>query len=397
MKRFLLAANFMLISLCNVAAQGYFISGIVLDSASKRPINNALVLIDGTTQMQLTDSSGTFKFTMQDKEPATVLVARKSYQTEAYEAKGDRNISMRFYLFKSKNIPVNSPQVEKNAPQFQSLFLQHLLGNSSITQSCEILNPGDLRFSIDETNQRVLVVGVAPIQIINEPMGYLLNTIVDDFTFSLRSNAEETNVFIGFKSLTSSNPTVLDRWKNNRSAAYKGSFMHFIRALCAGRVEEEGFNVSLIKRVYEDDPNYTNEFKVRDRKGEEQFRLPGGNMIVKKYVDIIDNSSKSELALAKFDSVSHEWKLNNHHSMMRVVYNTYFGWFNDMDAVEKASAAYDYLLDAEGKPVSLIVDHESSPCIIYKSGRIKKSGSMIFLGYWSQHDLATSLPFDYQP
>lgn len=123
------------------------------------------------------------------------------------------------------------------------LFEKFIIGNPS---KCKLLNPEALQFKTDISGGSwVTFSSSRPLVIENRVLGYLVRILLERANLSKNKGWYTINVrgLSSFEKLTPVDQKQADRWRENRQKAYRGSFRHFLTALAAGRVDQEGFTV----------------------------------------------------------------------------------------------------------------------------------------------------------
>jgi predicted small lipoprotein YifL len=115
-------------------------------------------------------------------------------------------------------------------------------------ENCRLLNTGVLSFQPTGQQESILlrVTTDQPLEVLSRRLGYRLRVVIDEFSVA---EAEDETAILGdalvsFEALTPSGEDVAERWREGRHEAYQGSFTHLLRALGAGRSEDEGFSVA---------------------------------------------------------------------------------------------------------------------------------------------------------
>jgi hypothetical protein len=124
----------------------------------------------------------------------------------------------------------------KRLQKFERLFI----GTSAQADQCTLLNPEVLAFDTKWWG-RFEAFARAPLVIENRALGYRIRYHLDEFRASGGTVRWDGEPF--FEPLTPTDTAEAAAWTTNRRRAYAGSMRHFLRALRADRVREEGFIV----------------------------------------------------------------------------------------------------------------------------------------------------------
>ncbi|MGH7456985.1 MAG: carboxypeptidase-like regulatory domain-containing protein, partial [bacterium] len=126
---------------------------------------------------------------------------------------------------------------KKNLEKFEELFW----GNSYDAEACKILNPEVLDFTFEKEPKCFAATASQPLQIENRKLGYRAQFLVEDFRYYIDEDKIGYAFIPKFDELLPAEAADEERWKTNRQKAYRGSLRHFLVALVAARLEEEGF------------------------------------------------------------------------------------------------------------------------------------------------------------
>lgn len=233
-----------------IAAQVEF-RGRVLDNSSKSGIPYATVFLTGTTLGISTDEQGYFSLQIPEGS-YEVLVRMLGYeshifrlstpdmQKEAYQISlSPTYTELDFLEIEDQRDPVWFKNLE--------IFKEYFLGTSKNGKDSEILNEIILR--LDDSDPQTLKV-TAPdlLQIENSNLGYRVEFLLEDFTYSLRSKSFYFSGFSQFFEDTTLNRSKIKQIEENRRKAYLGSLQHLIRSLYEGTAAEEGFEFKTVVR-----------------------------------------------------------------------------------------------------------------------------------------------------
>ena len=121
-------------------------------------------------------------------------------------------------------------------------FKRELLGESTLADSTEILNPEVLDFRVRWGT--LSATARAPLVIENRALGYRLHYDLVHFEASATRVSYDGDE--RFEPLAPASAPEAARWEAARARAYRGSLQHLLQSLLSGRASEEGFGLTLL-------------------------------------------------------------------------------------------------------------------------------------------------------
>ncbi len=245
-------------------AQGT-ITGTVIDDSTGVPLLHANVFLEQTTLGCASDSAGRFLISRVPVGAYRLIASLVGYEPAVVALVIADTMSHRVDVRLHGTI-LQAPTVEvsgvapvgwlRNLEEFRRL----LIGTTPDARSCTIVNPEILNFSVNEDNGDFEVeAGTTPLVIENHALGYRISLAIVKF---FRTNQKlYSDIIPRFELLKPRSADEEQQWIVNRLAAYRGSFMHFLRALQAGTLRTEGFELyrgdrTLDGRLMEMEPSY---------------------------------------------------------------------------------------------------------------------------------------------
>ncbi len=339
-----------------VASSQFTVSGVVLDSATREPLNSASVFCQNTTLGTTTNKEG--EFVLQLKSGGYELVfTYTGYLTQTVRVTGETN---RFEILLSKEdkslsevVITASNEVKDGWEKYGDFFLQHFIGATPFAAKCSIQNPDAVRFFYYRRTDKLKVLATEPLIISNDALGYDLSYQLDSFVYHYNT---EISSYRGACFFTEKLGTVSQAmlWKANREKAYYGSRLHFMRSVYDSSLKKEGFTVSVL-----------------DETDKTKFGLLT-NPLSEKYYQGADSLDEVELFYPQKISV----------------------------AYTKAIPENEYLRQS-GLPMDVGVQISYidilQPIAIKKNGYYYDQRDWVNQGYWSWKNLADLLPYDFWP
>ncbi len=237
--------------LLSTTLNGQTIYGQVYDSSINTPLEGATVYLNGTSLGTISNSDGRFLLKTDRIINASLIISYLGYKTviihNPYGIK-KLNIVLEPEYDSLDEITVVSDtwNREKKLREFKKQFL----GESRPGKGCIILNEDDLDLEFIEGNATLVASSDVPLQIRNNVLGYSISYSLTNFEAKYDSPDRNTPFcryvyYEGhsyYKDLTQ-NPKALTTYKVQREDTYRGSVMHFLRALTQDSLKQQGFEL----------------------------------------------------------------------------------------------------------------------------------------------------------
>lgn len=123
-------------------------------------------------------------------------------------------------------------------------FHEAFLGLSENASKSQITNPDVLRFRYDKTDKVLYVRASAPIEILNQALGYKVSYDLLSFTAYLNENITQFEGSSFFEEIKNNR-----RVRESRSIAYKSSLNLFIRSSYHKTWLKDGYKVRFLKKL----------------------------------------------------------------------------------------------------------------------------------------------------
>jgi hypothetical protein len=226
----------------NALAQGHYsVFGIIKDEKGQ-PLKSATVFISGSEKITMTDDGGRFALNDLDAGTYQLSVTMLGYLPDNQNIilkDSSANISARL---QPRSILLTEVVIGSGSKweEYYRVFRGQFLGTSENAMDCVILNPKVLNF--DYTKKTGVLTAYADKFLIidNKRLGYRIRYLLKAFTYNALKNLVIYDGDTNFQPLEGSNSNNKN-WARNRLAAYRGSLMHYLRSVYAGKVLDEGF------------------------------------------------------------------------------------------------------------------------------------------------------------
>lgn len=333
------------------------ISGKVIDSASREPLQGASVFAQNTTLGTVTNQNG--EFSLQLKSGGyELIISYTGYKNQEIRITDNKSQELQIELVKEDKtlgevIIQSSNEVMDGWEKYGDFFISHFIGATPFAENCVIQNRDVMKFYYYRRSDKLKVLATEPLVITNESLGYDLRYQLDSFVYYYKT---ELSSYRGTCLFTEKLGTVSQAmiWKTNREKAYFGSRLHFMRSFYDSTLKQDGFTVDLLEE--NDKTKFT--------------RLL--NPLGKQYYTVTDSLDEVEMYYPRKISVTY---------IKAVPENEYLKQFGLPMDIGVQISYIDIL----------------NPIAIKQNGYYYDQKDWINQGYWSWKNLADLLPYDYLP
>ena len=230
----------------------YTISGKIIDAETKLPLQAASVFAQNTTMGTATNADGYFKLELPNGG-YDLVVSFTGYQPETRRITtadaGDKNIVIEIKQKEKEMQDVvirSTSEVADGLEKYGDFFLENFIGKTSNSTACSIKNKEVLKFYFYKRRNKLKVTATAPLEIVNNALGYTIKYTLDSFTHEYDTQLSQYTGYPLFEEMQPANEEQKAKWNAARSVAYNGSMLHFMRSLYQKRLKEEGFEIQFL-------------------------------------------------------------------------------------------------------------------------------------------------------
>lgn len=252
------------------------ISGTILSATDSTSLASVSIYFDGTTIGTSTGSDGTFRITKPTGETNPLIISFLGYETIALDVK-DLEGELRPIFLQEKPEQLAEVIVEPDTWSREkklNIFRREFLGNSLAATRCRIKNEDALVLHYRPSTQTLTAEATEPLLIVNRHLGYEVKYDLESFKVEFSTGTSGfTLAFLvfyqGYSHFRELRRKPRKKILNNRELTYKGSSLHFMRALKDKSLTEENFRI-----FYEsfEAPPYEH-FKIKKMRGLVQVKL----------------------------------------------------------------------------------------------------------------------------
>lgn len=367
------------------SGQQYNIRGEVVDALTHKPIAGAIVFINNTTKGGFTDSTGNFIIGQVEEKNFYLVAIPKGYEKVVYRfTPENRNKKIRFEVNSSQKEDVQLKEIKSennDSARLVNAFLIAFRGNSLNADECSIINPQVLRIQYISAYNGWAVTSAEPLQIFNESLGYKIICQLDECYMNARREMTFCNAYSWFQESSSKRNEVVSKWIYNRNMAYQASLLHFMQAFYAGRLEQEGFLVSSVTRIYEKDDRDAYAKALKEKGNILGWNTDSTGVNTLSYVDVISSSILSQDKIRKIDTAGMQVLLSSHQPRLQVRFR------------------YDLRIYtstlSEWTPISYIQIRDHKDITVESDGMYFDPADINVTGYWALLKISDQLPNDF--
>jgi hypothetical protein len=333
------------------------IKGRVTDAETKLPLEGASVFAQNTTSGTITTRDGNYALQL-NKGGYELVISFTGYTTKSVNVEAKAGEEINVELEKEQKsleevIITSTNEVADGWEKYGSFFTDQFIGNTSFSKECILKNPEVLKFYYYKRTDKLKVLATAPLLIVNNSLGYNLRYALDSFIYYYKNDLSSYRGNCFYTLLEGSAEQQM-QWKDNRTLAYKGSRLHFLRSYFDSTLSSDGFTLDILS------DNNAAKFDALI------------NPYDSSYYFFDDSTANVELWFPKKISITYlkqspEAKYLQQYRLPKNV---------------KTQISYVDLLDA---------------IVIKPNGYFIDQKSWINQGYWSWKNIADQLPYDYEP
>lgn len=362
------------------------LKGVVLDAVNKKPVSNAAVFINTTSIATKTDDHGDFVLKVPGGRSILVFAA-DGFETNSSIVDTKQLPDTVIVNLQTKSKPLQKHAFEKKGwENWGEFFAINFIGSSVNAKECKIKNPKAVHFYVSGEGNELTALSDEPLIIENKPLGYTITYYLESFLFNSKTFLFSYRGYSFFTPMTG-NTTKQQTWEKNRSDAYFGSLMHFMRSVYRNRIAEEGFDVRRLKKIRSIDSYPSSKSgsanSTRDTISDENDDYKDQILNENNYRDIIGASLPGDSIAYAVSTSTVGFDFTN---FLLVTYRE-----------KEAPPEYQQQISGTGRTSELILINKR-PVEIESNGSYFDTGDLLILGYWTWSEkIANMLPLDYNP
>jgi hypothetical protein len=238
----------------------FVVTGTILDSASREPLQAASVFCQNTTQGTVTNKQGEFSLSLKSGG-YDLIITYTGYQTQIIRVSENKRLDI-VMIKEEKNLGEvvlkSSNEVANGWEKYGDFFTKNFIGATPNAGQTVLLNPEVLKFYYYKRSNKLKVLATDMVQIANNALGYNLHYHLDSFVYYYNTNINSYRGFCLYAEMEG-NDSLKRVWSAARAKAYYGSKLHFMRSYYDSTLAEDGWAIDMLENV--NDKNFT---KIKD-------------------------------------------------------------------------------------------------------------------------------------
>lgn len=377
---FLLINLYVSIVFCR--SQDCFITGIVLNKDTHRPIADANVFLAYTLMGSSTDKFGRYAIDNVNPGQYFLVISHVGYN-DIYihiNIKKDKNYKYNFELlpkiYQTKPIIVYSDISEWKKKLKR--FLIEFLGTSNNSKMTSITNTEVLEFN-NLDGDTLFASAISPLKLFNRNLGYKIEYSL--YHFESTYDYVKFTGFPKFTELESVEPKIINTWNVSRRNTYKGSLRHFLKVICLNYDFTSGNTDSIDFEI--DHSDITSEGYKQEYKAD--------NFVTRNGFEVLHKSTlRSHMDIKPIIKLVNT---NNYLKPTDIESEMYFKFNNFLEIRYTDPNQTGFFLKSEDDISWITLEKDS--IIIDKSGRYYETFSIKTSGFWGLERISDILPFEY--
>lgn len=225
------------------------ISGVVLDYDTQQPVPFASIYFNKSYRGTIASEDGRFELSIGQFSGQDIIISCLGYKSEVISDYTPGRLH-KIYLKRQNVLLEEVVVVAEGMPRkkMRDIFLKEFLGSTPYARKCKIENQEDLLLTYDKSSRTLTATSSKPLIINNEALGFRITYFLEEF-----KKDEKNMQYYGHSIFedVSASAKAWERRKINRrrEVAYRGSRMHFFRALSENKLKVSNFIVEDNKKA----------------------------------------------------------------------------------------------------------------------------------------------------
>ncbi len=384
----------------------YKIEGKVIDSVSQKPLSDINIFLSHTTNGTSSNNKGEFQLSNLKQEKYELVVSSLNYEETIIPISVINNTEP--FLIKLKptaNIlkeVVVEPYDKNGWDEWGEQFKSYFIGSTQLAKYCKLLNPEVIKFRFNSKTNKLHAFTNKMLVFENKRLGYRIRYVLSKFEIDFTYHTFSFKGYPLFEELKPNNSKEANRWNQLRNETYKGSIRHFIRSLYYDNLEKDGFEITQVRMITDEEKNRVHELakaiqKKVDADGGEKFQIEKDSL---EYYNKVNSLPLEENRLLLNNVVPRDRIIFSSGLIDSTYKNLYFeGSLQVLYKNKKIPYEYAKTLPLYRSSEYIKTDislRNNKPISIYQNGNYYNGLDLLTDGYWAWSEkLANLMPSNY--
>lgn len=227
----------------HLVSNAQVIRGNIIDKYTNKEIEFATVYFNGTSTGTCSDQFGNFQIDVSEYATKPLTISAIGYYSKTITYFSDQEkltLKLKPKVYSINEAAIQSKSLVRQRKINLRLFREEFLGLTDNAWDCTIENEEDISFNYFEDEDTLKAYAKKPLIINNRALGYNITYYLDVFEYYRDTKFV---FFAGNFIFKEDSSDYLGLTKNNREYVYRGSRMHFFRALWENKLSKNNFRI----------------------------------------------------------------------------------------------------------------------------------------------------------
>lgn len=234
-----------------IAGAQTYLSGQIFSAKDSTTLGGSSIYFDGTSIGVSADLDGKFRIKKDEGTTSHLIISSIGYHTRIItDHAGLEGKLLKIYLTESTE-QLDEVYLEEDTwsrKKKLDYFRREFLGNTIEATKCRIKNEEAIRLIYVPSKDMLLAHAEEPIKVVNRHLGYEVDYNLENFKIEFSTGESGLRLvklvyYEGYSFFEETSPLPKKKILRNREKAYKGSSLHFMRALSKKALRENGFKI----------------------------------------------------------------------------------------------------------------------------------------------------------
>jgi hypothetical protein len=223
------------------------LKGTVIGEESKQPLPFISVYLNNTSIGTTTNEQGIFVLKNVPAGKFRLIATSVGYETfdtliDSRKRYNGLIIALRIKPDQLQGFAVSPPDPD-GWKKWGKLFTDIFIGTVPLrANNCKLVNPEVIKFRLN-ANNTLTAYSREPLLIMNYGLGYEITYKLEEFEYDFNTKQINYSGYALFTDMVLTHPNRANRYASERWETYRGSLLHFMRAIYANDLETQGFEM----------------------------------------------------------------------------------------------------------------------------------------------------------